>query len=271
VGPVILPPETGAIRIIDTHCHLDWAGFAADRAGLLERARRAGVAAWVVPGVSRDGWAGLECLAGEEPGCWPAPGVHPQQAAEWSGATRAELVRRLGRGGCVAIGEIGLDRAIDVNLDCQKQAFGEQLAIAADFGLPVLLHVRRTHGQALEMVQAAGVDRVVWHCYSGSAELVRQVRGLDHYFSLSGAITWPTARKFEAVLTAVPRDRLLIETDAPDLAPFPHRGQTCLPEYIGVTLRRMGELTGLTLPELAACLLENTLRVLGKEIDHGIR
>ena len=262
-------PDHGPLKIVDTHCHLDWPGFDAGRSRLLDDARQVGVAGWVLPGVSPDHWTEIERLAREHPGCFQAPGVHPQHAGEWDRAARMELERRLRARQCVAVGEIGLDRAIDVDMEYQKRAFADQLAMAAQFGLPVLLHVRRAHRQAVEMVLAAGPPKVVWHCYSGSAELVRQVHGLDHYFSFSGVITYPAARKFEPVFAAVPLDRLLIETDAPDLAPHPHRGETCLPAHIGLTLRRMAGLTGLAIADLAARLYDNTRRALGKDFDHA--
>lgn len=254
--------------IIDTHCHFEWEGFDSRRDALISRARAVGVRQWFLPGTDRDSLLLLPDLCRRYHEFRMLPGIHPLYAEQWNDGTRTMLLEALAQPTALGIGEIGLDRQIDVEPGIQQRALAGQLELAAEFGLPVMLHVRRAHQRVMEMLAAAGIRRVIWHSYSGSAEFLRQAQARGHYFSFSGAITNPRAKKYPAIFEMVRTDRLLIETDAPDISPHPHAGRECLPEYISLTLKRMSELTNLDTEELTRRLYRNTVTAFNLEPDH---
>lgn len=236
---------------MDTHCHWEWEGFDGRREELLDRARVHGISCWILPGTSRWNLGRLRRLA-EEHSCFClAPGIHPMHAEEWNSETREAVAELLDHPSSVAVGEIGLDRRIDVPWDVQCRAFEAQLELALEAECPVILHVRGAHQEALDRVRAAGVESVLWHAFSGSGEFCRQVQKLGHFVSLCGTATWPESSKVRRVLEMADPDRLLLETDAPDLAPYPHHGETCLPEYLVLTFRHVAQEMGLTEADLA--------------------
>jgi TatD DNase family protein len=219
--------------VIDTHCHLDAGAFGADRDAVVDRARAAGVTDLVVPAVGPDGWEALRALAAATPGIHFGLGVHPQllPALDPAGdeARLAALDAALARGGAVAVGECGLDGpavAAGAPLERQVAVLRGHLALARRHGLPVVLHCLRAHEPLLallaeEPLPAGGVV----HSYSGSAEQVAAYVRLGLHLSFAGPLTYEGARKPVAAARAVPRERLLLETDAPDQTPRPHRGR----------------------------------------------
>lgn len=230
--------------MIDAHCHLDDARLAADLDEVVDRARAAGVEACVVAGVDPAGWRAQAALALRIPGVAVTYGVHPRVAAEATddglSAMLTALDEALRDGDLprpVGVGEVGLDGwsgALRVALDRQERAMRAQLAMARERDLPIVLHILRAHGRALDVLRADGVPRAggMVHCYSGPPDLVRDYVNLGLCISFAGPITWPDAHKLQAAARAVPADRLLVETDAPDLAPDVHRGERNEPAHL---------------------------------------
>ncbi|HET9334724.1 MAG TPA: TatD family hydrolase, partial [Gemmatimonadota bacterium] len=212
------------IRYFDSHCHLQDDRFEPDRKAVLERARDAGVREIVVIGVDpSDAAAGRSLVAesgarAEWPKLWFTAGLHPHEASRWDSSVRFAVEGELDRG-AVALGEVGLDFHYDNSpRDLQREAFRDQLAIARERALPVVIHSREAEDETLEMLSASGVDpdRIVLHCFTGSLRMLQ--RGVDngYYVSFSGIATFGSFDS-AGLLPLVPADRLLVETDAPYL------------------------------------------------------
>ncbi|HET8734740.1 MAG TPA: TatD family hydrolase [Anaeromyxobacteraceae bacterium] len=231
--------------MIDTHCHLDAVLFDDDRARVLARARAAGVTDLVVPGVEPDGWDRLLELCRQDPGLHPAVGIHPQALPGLDPADDdrhlADLEALLGRGGgAVAVGECGLDGPMEgagAPMDRQRAVLRGHLDVARRRGLPVILHCLRAHDALREELERDGIPfGGVLHSYSGSAEQVVAYARLGLHFSFAGPVTWPAARRPLSAVKAVPLGRLLVETDAPDQTPHPHRGERNEPARLPLVL-----------------------------------
>jgi TatD DNase family protein len=210
------------MQLFDSHCHLQDERFRADFSGILARARQAGVAGWVCCGTEEADWADVARLAAEYPGLRPAYGIHPwylaNRSAEWVDGLR----RRAESDPSAGVGEIGLDHAIrDRNDEEQRTVFMQQLSLAHELRRPVSIHCRQAWATLIECLRTFGTVPAgfVVHSYSGSPELVTELLPFGGRFSFSGSITYSGNRRARRSLAAVPMDRLLIETDAPDLLP----------------------------------------------------
>jgi len=244
--------------VIDSHCHLDKAEFDADRGAVLARARAAGVTDVVVPAIGPDSWDALAAWARATPGVHFGLGVHPQLLPELDpsgdGARLETLEAALARGGAVAVGECGLDApsAAGAPMERQIEVLRGHLRLARQLGLPVVLHCLRAHDPLLallaeEPLPAGGV----LHSFSGSAEQVREYLRSGLHFSFAGPVTYETARKPLAAVRAVPEDRLLLETDAPDQTPRPHRGRN-EPAFVAEIAAAVARALGTTVDEVDA-------------------
>jgi TatD DNase family protein len=219
--------------MIDTHCHLDRPEFDRDRGEALARARAAGVTDLIVPAVGPDGWEALAALAAATPGVHFGLGIHPQLLPELDarGDDRrlADLDAALSRGGAVAVGECGLDGGAaqaGAPMDRQIAVLRGHLALARRHRLPVVLHALRALDPLLALLREEPLPAGgVLHSYSGSAEQVPPFADLGLHFSFAGAVTYARARRPLLAARAVPPGRLLVETDAPDQTPRPHRGR----------------------------------------------
>ena len=248
-----LPP------VIDTHCHLDGAAFDPDRAEVLTRARAAGVTDVVVPAVGPDGWERLAAFAAASPGVHFGLGIHPQLLPELDpgGDDRrlADLEAALARGGAVAVGECGLDGGAaqaGASLDRQVAVLRGHLALARRYSLPVVLHALRTLDPLLALLREEPLPAGgVLHSFSGSAEQVPPFAALGLHFSFAGPVTYERARKPLLAARAVPPDRLLVETDAPDQTPRPHRGRNAPALLPGIAAAHAAAL-GVAVEELDA-------------------
>ncbi len=250
--------------LFDTHIHLDRfaAGFDLDAARAAARA--AGVSRFLVPGVERRGWPAIRALAGATEGCLAAYGLHPLAAGEWGVETRDELQLYLREAQGVAVGEIGLDRFVDVPIETQEAAFRGQLRVAVELALPVLIHCRRMPGRVLELLAEEKADRVggIMHAFGGSWPTARQAVDLGFVLSFGGPVTYPEARRAVEVLQRLPDDAIVVETDAPDLAPHPHRGETNRPAWLVPVLDRVAEIRGWSRERAAEITTANARRVL---------
>jgi len=242
-------------NIADTHAHYTDKRFDPDREALLAALPGQGVAFVLNCGSNvRDSRRALE-LAEQYEYIYAACGTHPHEAKAFE--NKAELCKLLQHPKCVAVGEIGLDYHYDFSpRDVQKDAFRAQLELACELGLPVVIHDREAHEDTLRILQEFRPHGVM-HCFSGSAEFAREIIGLGLYISLGGAVTFKNARKPLEVAAQLPLERLLLETDAPYMAPVPHRGQRCDSRHIGLIAEKIAEVRGIDTQALINACTEN--------------
>lgn len=252
---------------MDSHCHLDDEAFDADRVAVLDRARQAGVATCLVVGVM-DGEGGHRRaldVAGElHLPC--AAGLHPHEARWFSPETEAEL-RRLGQAkAIVGLGEIGLDFHYDHSpREDQEKAFRAQIRLARELGLPIIIHTRAADDETLRILREEPIAPAggVVHCFSGGEVLARGAIELGLYMSFSGIVTFPRAGNLRDIARSVPLGRLLVETDAPYLAPVPHRGRRNEPAHVVRVLETIGAERQLSVEDLGRVTTENFSRLFG--------
>ena len=249
---------------IDSHCHLADAAFDEDVEQVIARARTTGARAIVCIGESLVSAARCAALVERHPGfCVHTAGIHPHDAAGFDAARDIEGIRTELARGAVAVGECGLDYHYDHSPpDRQREAFAAQLELAGTHEVPAVVHTREAEDDTRAMVVEAGRAGVigVLHCYTGSAALAKAAIDVGWYISFSGIVTF---RKWtdEALLRLVPDDRLLVESDAPYLAPVPHRGKRNEPAWVSLTLARLAASRGVDVAPLGAQTLENTARL----------
>lgn len=254
--------------LIDSHCHLDFPELAADRVGVLARAKAAGIDGMVTISTHVDKFATYAAIAEAHENIWCSVGTHPHHADEELHIQTADLVRLSAHPRCIAIGEAGLDYFYD-NAPKEAQEIGmiRHIAAARETGLPLVIHARAADERTaaiLEEETAKGAFPFVLHCYTGGMELARTALALGGYISFSGIITFRNAESIREVAAMVPADRYLVETDAPYLAPIPHRGATNEPSYVAHTAARLAEVRGITLAEIGAETTANFYRLFSK-------
>lgn len=254
--------------LVDAHCHLADGAFDADRPEVLARARRAGVGHVVVIGESVIGSERALALARSTPGLSATAGVHPHEARAWMPDVERRLRELLADAAAVAVGETGLDYHYDHSpRDLQRAAFESQLALAAELGRPVVVHARSADEDIAVLLRAWGrrVPAVVLHSFSGGDGLFAAGMEIGAYFSFSGMITFKNWGHPQAV-TGCPPERLLVETDAPFLAPVPYRGRRNEPAFVHATAAELARQRGESLEELARRTSENARRVFGDRL-----
>jgi TatD DNase family protein len=242
------------MSLVDSHCHLDSEQFDADRQAVIGRARAAGVDTLVAIGLR----PALD-LAGADDNIYAVVGVHPHEAAQASGLETAPL---LSHAKVVAVGEIGLDYHYDFSpRDVQRAVFEHQLELAKEANLPVVIHTREAWADTISILKQHGPSRGIFHCFSGGTAEAEEALALGFHLSFSGIITFPKADEIRAAARLAPLDRILVETDAPYLAPIPFRGKRNEPAYVVHTARRLAELRGLSFAEIAAVTTANWKRL----------
>ncbi len=251
------------MKLIDTHCHLDVAEFAADRAEVLGRARRAGVAGQVLPAIHAAGWPALLTLCHAEPDLYPALGMHPIYLAQHRPEHLDELRALIERERPVAIGEIGLDYFVEtLDRDGQQQLFEAQLRVARDYQLPVLLHVRKAHDQVLAALRRIRVPGGIAHAFNGSAQQARQYLDLGFKLGFGGTVTYDRALNIRRLAVDLPLDAIVLETDAPDIPLASRRGERNSPEYLPEVAQAIAQLRGMAVEEVARVTTDNATRLL---------
>jgi TatD DNase family protein len=257
--------------MLDSHAHLADPAFDADRAEVLHRARAAGVTGVVCIGESLAAASrAREVATSAKGGVWWTAGVHPHDAASFSAARDLAAIRRHLDAGAIAVGECGLDYHYDHSpREAQRLAFAEQLALARETGKPIVVHTREAEDDTRALVATAGRDGVrgVMHCFTGSHELARAALDAGWFVSFAGIITFKRWTD-DALLRLVPDDRLLVETDAPYLAPVPHRGKRNEPAHLPLTIARLAAARRST-PERIASLTAANARALFDIADDG--
>jgi TatD DNase family protein len=256
---------SGAPELFDTHAHLHFPDFDADRDAMLARARAAGVRRMLTVGTDLATSRAALALAAREPDVWATVGVHPHDAGETDERALAEVERLATEPRVVAVGEIGLDFFRNLSpRPAQEMVFRRFLAVARRVGKPAVVHCRDAHAETLailddERVRDAGG---IMHCFSGDVAVARRCLDLGLVISLAGPVTYPNARALPDVARFVPADRLVLETDCPFLPPQGHRGQRNEPAYLAVTAARVAELRGEPLDVLAQRSSDNARRLL---------
>jgi len=248
---------------IDTHCHLDFDALKNELPQLLQRAKDAGVCGFVVPGVSPEWWGRIKSLAGTDNAIMPAYGIHPLLAYLADDAALATLSSFLDS--AVAVGEIGLDYAVSVPpRPVQQESFRRQLRMAVERGLPLLVHCRGGFADLLRIMKEEGADRVggIMHAYSGSPEVARECIRLGFYISVCGTVTFRNAVRPPRVVREIPLERLVLETDSPDIAPEPFCGRTNEPSYMLETARAVARLKDVPLELVEEMTTANALKAL---------
>lgn len=251
---------------IDTHCHLDAAEFNGGQSTRIAAATAAGVAGIVIPSVVRENFAIVHALCRQVPGCAPAFGIHPM----YTDPARPEdlLVLRdfLARAETVAVGEIGLDFFIDhYDRARQEYFFIEQLKLAREFDLPVLLHIRRAQDIILKHLRQHPVRGGIAHAFNGSPQQAAEFIRLGFKLGFGGAMTYPRAIRLRQLAASLPLDSIVLETDAPDIPPaFLERDTPNAPEYLPQIAATLAELRSMSLQDIARVTSENALAALPK-------
>lgn len=254
--------------LIDSHCHLDFPELKADLDGVLARARGAGVGLMVTISTRVRRFDGVLAIAAAHDEVFCSVGTHPHHAAEETDITAEELIRLASHPKVVAIGEAGLDYHYDHSPRAdQERGFRTHIEAARATGLPLVIHARDADAdiaRILEEETAKGAFPFVLHCFTGSPELARRGLALGGYVSFSGVVTFKNAVALRDIASEVPLDRLLVETDAPYLAPEPLRGRSNEPAFVAHTASRLAATRALSEAELARATTENFFRLFRK-------
>ncbi|MDR3212344.1 MAG: TatD family hydrolase [Azoarcus sp.] len=250
--------------LIDTHLHLDAAEFDADRAALIGRARAAGVGGFVVPAVERAGFASVLALADAMPDVFPALGIHPLYVDRAGEDDLAVLDALLGQGACVAVGEIGLDHyAPGADAARQQAFFTAQLELARRHALPVILHLRRAQDAVLAALRRVKVIGGIAHAFNGSLQQAETFIALGFRLGFGGAMTFPGSRRIRRLAAELPLEAIVLETDAPDMAPVWGQGRRNEPENLRRYAETLAGLRGMAVASVIAATTANARVVLG--------
>lgn len=248
----------------DSHVHLADAAFTDDVDAVIERARAAGARALVCIGESPEAALRAQAISARYPGVvFHSCGVHPYDAASWNADRDLAAIRAAASNGAVAVGECGLDYSYDTSTpEQQRTALYAQLEVAAELALPMVLHTRQAEADTIAFLSDAGRVNVggVLHCFTGSAALAEAGLAAGWYVSFSGIITFRSWTD-EALLRLVPDDRVLVESDAPYLAPVPHRGKRNESSFVSLTLAHLARARGTSADVLGFTALANTRRL----------
>ena len=257
------------MKLIDTHTHLDFPDFDPDRAQLLERSRGLGVGQMVILGVYQHNWQRLWDLVQSDPQLHAAFGLHPVYLDQHQASDLTELSQWFSRLAdhpqLCAVGEIGLDYFLEhLDRERQQQLFDAQLALAADFNLPALLHVRRSHAQVIATLKRFRLSRGgIIHAFAGSLEEAREYIKLGFKLGLGGAGTWPQALRLRRVIAALPLDSVVLETDSPDMAPAMFPNQRNSPEHLPQIASALAQIMAVSAEQLASASTANACEIFG--------
>jgi TatD DNase family protein len=254
--------------LVDSHCHLDFPDFDADRDAIVARAREAGVGTMVTISTRVKKFAAIRAIAERYDRIWCSIGTHPHNAHEELDVTVDDLVRFAEDPKVVAIGEAGLDYHYDNSpREAQSEGFLRHIAAARITGLPLVIHAREADddiGDILEAETGKGTFPFLLHCFSSGSRLAERALALGGAISFSGILTFKRSDDIRAVAASAPLERLLVETDAPYLAPVPHRGQRNEPAYVRDTARMLAEVRGVSLEAIGEITSRNFFRLFSK-------
>jgi TatD DNase family protein len=234
--------------MIDSHCHLNYKGLVEDQAAVIARARGAGVRGMLNISTREREWADIIATAEAHEDIWASVGIHPHEADAHPDIDARKLVAAAAHPKVIGIGETGLDYYYDHSDRAQQQAsFRAHIAASRETGLPLIVHTRDAEEDTLSILReetGKGAFPGLIHCFTASGAFADAALELGFYISISGIVTFKNAKELQAVAQRLPTERLLIETDAPFLAPVPHRGKTCEPAFVADTARFLADLRG---------------------------
>jgi len=255
------------VKLFDSHAHLDDKRFDKDRDEVIEYSYENGIKRIINVGADvRSIHTSIE-LARKYDFIFSSCGIHPHDADTYDENVEKQLREIVKDPSTVAIGEIGLDYYYDNSpRDIQKDVYAKQIRLAGELGLPIIIHDRDAHKDCIDILKAEKTPEMtgVFHCYSGSAEMVKTIIAMGFYISFTGVITFKNARKTLESLAAVPLDRLLVETDCPYMSPEPNRGKRNIPDYVRFTAEKMAQIHKIDFDKLCAILWDNTHRLFNR-------
>ena len=256
------------MTLIDSHCHLNYDGLVERQDEVLDAARARGVAGFLNISTRQKEWGAILATAERNPDVWASVGVHPHEADAHPDLGAASLVEASDHPKVVAIGECGLDYYYDKSdRAAQRERFEAHIEAARSTGLPLIVHTRDAEEDTAEILGAAtkqgGVTGVL-HCFTGSADLARKALDFGFFISMSGIVTFKNARDLQETAKEIPLDRLLVETDAPFLAPVPNRGKTCEPAFVADTAAFVADLRGEKIETLSEATTANFFRLFNR-------
>ena len=248
--------------LFDTHAHLNDPAFDADREELMAGLAAKGIGFVMNAGCSLQSSRDIIAMAEQYPWLYASVGSHPDSADEVNEQVIEEYRKLCGHEKVKAIGEIGLDYYYeDIPREIQKQAFRMQMQLAKEVDLPVIIHEREAHDDGMRIVKEFPSVKGVFHCYSGSAEMARQLVNMGWYIGFTGVLTFKNARKAVETAASIPLDRIVIETDCPFMAPEPYRGKRNDPGYLPKMAEKLAEIRGISVEEAIAATTENAKRL----------
>lgn len=251
--------------LVDSHCHLDFPDFAAEREAIIARARSAGVVTMLTICTRLDEFNGVRAIAETYDDIWCSVGAHPHEAKDHTNLAAQDLIALAGHPKVVGIGETGLDFHYDLSpRDIQERVFRAHIAASRETGLPLIIHAREADHEVARILQEEKPPPGVMHCFSSGPALAEAALALGFYISTSGIVTFRNAEELRAIVRDLPLERLLIETDAPYLAPVPYRGKRNEPAFVAATAAAVAALKGVEPQHLAEITTANFFRLFGK-------
>jgi TatD DNase family protein len=259
------------VKLIDSHCHLNYAGLAERQDEVLANARGRGVAGFLNISTRKSEWGDVLGAAERNDDVWATIGVHPHEADAHPDLGATALVEAASHPRVIGIGECGLDYHYDKSdRAAQRDRFQAHIDAARETGLPLVVHTRDAEDDTADLlgcaVKEGGVTGVL-HCFTGSAGLARKALDIGFYISLSGIVTFKNAKDLQGTARWLPADRVLVETDSPFLAPVPHRGQTCEPAFVADTALFVADLRDEPVEELAKTTTANFFRLFNRAVQ----
>lgn len=254
--------------LIDSHCHLNYKGLIEDQQAVIERARASGVTGFLNISTRQREWADIVATAEREPDVWASIGIHPHEADAHADLGAAALLTAAEHPRVIAIGETGLDYFYDhSDRAVQRALFRVHIGVARETGLPLIVHTRDAEADTAAIIaeeMGKGAFPALIHCFTASADFARAMLELGLTISLSGIVTFKNAKDLQDIAQSLPDDRLLVETDAPFLAPVPHRGRICEPAYVADTARFVAGLRDTTAEALGEQTTSNFFKLFTK-------
>ncbi|MXO61711.1 TatD family hydrolase [Qipengyuania oceanensis] len=254
--------------LIDSHCHLEYEGLVDDQAGVLARARKAGVGGFLNISTRQSEWSQVVGTAERESDVWASVGIHPHEADAHEDLGREVLLEATGNPRVVAIGESGLDYYYDNSKrETQQALFRMHIDVARETGLPLIIHTRDAEDDTAAILEdelGKGAFPALIHCFTASREFGRKVLDMGLTISLSGIVTFKNAKELQEIAAELPGDRMLVETDSPFLAPIPHRGRKCEPAFVRDTAEFVAGLRDEPFEALAQRTSDNFRRLFAK-------
>jgi TatD DNase family protein len=254
--------------LVDSHCHLNYEGLVEEQAAVLDRARQAGVGAFLNISTRRSEWDAVVGTAEREPDVWASIGIHPHEAEQHADLGESTLLEAASHPRVIGIGESGLDYYYDrSDRAVQRSLFRTHIAVSRQTGLPLIVHTRDAEEDTVSILREEmeqGAFPALIHCFTASSGFGRQVLDLGLAISISGIVTFKNARELQEFAGEIPEERLLVETDSPFLAPVPHRGKTCEPAFVRNTAEFVAGLRGESIETLAANTTRNFYALFSK-------